>query len=607
MSRLDELIKEFCPNGVEFQRIKDVCDDVIVPMRDRPKTFDGNIPWCRIEDKEGQYFNKSLSGLGVSEDVIKKMNLKVFPTGTVICSCSASLGTYAINTQPLITNQTFIGLVCGKRLFNKYLLYYMETQTKYLKSQASTGTIPYISRKKFEEMLIPVPPLEVQREIVRVLDSFTLLTAELTAELTARKKQYEFYRDKLLSHDGNYLVKSLAELGEWSGGKTPSMSEKSFWEQGTIPWISSKDMKSSTLIETKDHITEKAVKEASMTVYPANSIAIVTRSGILKHTFPVAYVPFETTINQDIKMLVVNEGILPRYAFHVIQGKGNDILIKTKKQGGTVDSLDFQKVLAYKVPVPSKDIQSRVVELLDNFESICTDLNIGLPAEIEARQKQYEYYRELLLTFAETGSTIMTDRQTDRQTELNVIKLIQYVFAYIMLPLNKVANVFRGEYITKKNTKSGDIPVILGGQEPAYYIDKYNHDGEVVVIARSGASAGFVSYWNQKIFITDGFGYEEKSELITTKYLYYVLKNMESELNAMKRGAGVPHVSGEALNNIELPIPSLREQKRITDILERFDRLCNDLSAGLPAEIEARQKQYEYYRNKLLSFKELQK
>ena len=390
MSRLDELIKELCPNGVEFQRIKDVCDDVIVPMRDRPKTFDGNIPWCRIEDKEGQYFNKSLSGLGVSEDVIKKMNLKVFPTGTVICSCSASLGTYAINTQPLITNQTFIGLVCGKRLFNKYLLYYMETQTKYLKSQASTGTIPYISRKKFEEMLIPVPPLEVQREIVRVLDSFTLLTAELTAELTARKKQYEFYRDKLLSHDGNYLVKSLAELGEWSGGKTPSMSEKSFWEQGTIPWISSKDMKSSTLIETKDHITEKAVKEASMTVYPANSIAIVTRSGILKHTFPVAYVPFETTINQDIKMLVVNEGILPRYAFHVIQGKGNDILIKTKKQGGTVDSLDFQKVLAYKVPVPSKDIQSRVVELLDNFESICTDLNIGLPAEIEARQKQYD-------------------------------------------------------------------------------------------------------------------------------------------------------------------------------------------------------------------------
>ena len=169
-----------------------------------------------------------------------------------------------------------------------------------------------------------------------------------------------------------------------------------------------------------------------------------------------------------------------------------------------------------------------------------------------------------------------------------------------------MANVFRGEYITKKNTIKGDVPVILGGQEPAYYIDKYNHDGEIVVIARSGASAGFVSYWNQKIFVTDGFGYEEKSELVTTKYLYYVLKNMEPALNAMKRGAGVPHVSGEALSNVMLAIPSLQEQNRIVSILDRFDTLCHDLSAGLPAEIEARQKQYEYYRDKLLSFKELQ-
>jgi type I restriction enzyme S subunit len=82
-------------------------------MRDRPKVFDGDIPWCRIEDKEGQFFNGSKSGLAVSKEIVKKMNLKVFPTGTVICSCSASIGSYAINTQPLITNQTFIGLFEG--------------------------------------------------------------------------------------------------------------------------------------------------------------------------------------------------------------------------------------------------------------------------------------------------------------------------------------------------------------------------------------------------------------------------------------------------------------------------------------------------------------
>ena len=172
-----------------------------------------------------------------------------------------------------------------------------------------------------------------------------------------------------------------------------------------------------------------------------------------------------------------------------------------------------------------------------------------------------------------------------------------------MLPLCEVSKAFRGEYITKKNTREGDVPVILGGQEPAYYIDKANHDGEIVVVARSGASAGFVSYWNQPIFVTDGFGYE-RTEWITTKYLYYALKNIELELNAMKCGAGVPHVSGKSLGKILLPIPSINEQNRIVAVLDKFDGLCNDLNIGLPAEIEARTKQYEYYRDKLLTFKE---
>lgn len=197
----------------------------------------------------------------------------------------------------------------------------------------------------------------------------------------------------------NFEWKTLAELGRWSGGKTPPMANPSFWQGGTIPWISSKDMKTSILRDTQDHITKKTVLEASMTVYPPNSIAIVTRSGILKHTFPVAFVPFETTINQDIKILTVGDGVLPRYAFHVIQGKRKDILHKTKKQGGTVDSLDFDKVLSYKVPVPSLKMQECLVSILDNFETICSDLNIGLPAEIEARKKQYEYYRDKLLEF----------------------------------------------------------------------------------------------------------------------------------------------------------------------------------------------------------------
>ena len=219
-------------------------------------------------------------------------------------------------------------------------------------------------------------------------------------------------------------------------------------------------------------------------------------------------------------------------------------------------------------------------QLLIPLPPLPKQLYAELTAELSARKKKYEYYRKELL---KGNAQVKT----------------QY--------LEEVANVFRGEYITKKESTKGSVPVILGGQEPAYYIDKANHFGEVVVVARSGASAGFVSYWNEPIFITDGFGFEAKENVALPKYLYYTLKAREKELNAMKRGAGVPHVSGEMLAKIKLPIPSVEEQVSLVSLLDKFDTICNDLSSGIPAEIAARQKQYEYYRDKLLTFKELQK
>ena len=165
--------------------------------------------------------------------------------------------------------------------------------------------------------------------------------------------------------------------------------------------------------------------------------------------------------------------------------------------------------------------------------------------------------------------------------------------------------MFRGEYITKNSIARGNIPVILGGQEPAYYVDKANHTGEIVTVARSGVSAGFVGYWNAPIFVTDGFGYEARENVVISKYLYYVLKCKEKELNSMKRGAGVPHISGAMLGDVLVQLPAVEKQEQIVAILDRFDTLCNDLTTGLPAEIESRQKQYEYYRDKLLTFKEL--
>ena len=600
MSKLDELLAELCPDGVEYRELKDVL--TIKNGKDYKGLSEGNYP---------------VYGSG---GIMAYVSDYVYDKPSVLIPRKGSIDKLYYVEEPFWNVDTiFYTDIDTTKAVPRYI--YFCLQREHLEQYNTAGGVPSLTQKVLNKVKLPVPPLEVQREIVRVLDSFTLLTAELTAELTARKKQYDFYRNKLLTHNQEYPMKPLADLGKWSGGKTPSMANTSYWEGGTIPWISSKDMKVSTLTDTQDHITEKAINEASMTLFPENSIAIVTRSGILKHTFPVAYVPFKTTINQDIKILVVNKEVLPRYAFHVIQGKGQDILTKTKKQGGTVDSLDFQKVLAYKVSVPPLDVQERLVQVLDNFESICSDLNIGLPAEIKARQKQYEYYRDLLLTFAETGSTLVTDRQTDRQTELSTIRLIQYVFGYATIPLVYISDFRNGKGHEKNIVNNGKYIVVnakfisTDGQIKKYSNKQicplYKDD---ILMVMSDLPNGralakcFLVDEDDKFTLNQRIGAftVRRHDLINTKYLYYVL-NRNSQLLKYDNGADQTNLRKNEILNILIHVPSIEEQQRIVNILDRFDTLCNDLSEGLPAEIEARRKQYEYYRDKLLSFEEIQK
>lgn len=409
MSNLEELIEKLCPDGVEYVKLNTICS-IYDGTHSTPNYTDAGVKFASVENINAPYDTKKFIAL---EDYQK---YKIKPqVDDVLMTRIGSIGVcYVIEDNQPLAYYVSLALLrpSSKRINSKYLKYVIESVhgKKELRKRTLVNAVPIkINKDDIGKIKLPVPPLEVQREIVRILDNFTFLTTELAAELAARQKQYEFYRDFLLNFNdgceeeinGNVRLMKLGELGKWSGGKTPSMAEKSFWENGSIPWISSKDMKFNTLLDTQDHITQKALIEASMTLYPANSIAVVTRSGILKHTFPVAYIPFPTTINQDIKILVVNDEILPRYAFHVIQSKGKDILEKTKKQGGTVDSLDFQKVLAFKVLVPTKSIQQKLVDKLDRFDALCNDISSGLPAEIEMRQKQYEYYRDKLLTFKE--------------------------------------------------------------------------------------------------------------------------------------------------------------------------------------------------------------
>ena len=635
MSKLDELIRELCPDGVEYKTLGEIGKFYGGLTGKSKKDFEnGNEVFITYKNVYSNpaidiYPNDKVKiAVGEKQRTLEYGDIVFTGSSETPDECGFSSVVTRKPDRKLYLNSFcfFFRLDNPKVLlpdFSKHL--FRSSELRFQIGKTASGVTRYnVSKDKMAKVEIPLPPLEIQREIVRILDNFTKLTAELTAELTARKTQYSFYRERLL--DKTKIKASAVEirnLGKWSGGKTPSMAEKKYWDNGTIPWVSSKDVKQPILSDTTDHITNVAVDEASMTVYPAGSVAIVTRSGILRHAFPVTYIPFETTVNQDIKILVTKEGISSRYVSHALQAYGEDIRRKTKKQGGTVDSLDFQKVLDYQIPVPSLEIQNRIVNVLDNFEKICSDLNIGLPAEIEARQKQYEYYRDKLLTFAETGNTILSRAEQSRAEQSRaeqsraLIKLLQYVYGYVKIPLGDIGSICMCKRILKSqtNTVSG-VPFYkigtFGKEADAYisqetfaeYRSRYNFPkkGDVLISA-AGTIGRTVVYNGEPAYFQDSniVWIDNDESIVLNSYLRFCY-----ELKPWKASEGgtIPRLYNDNIAKAVIAVPSIEEQKRIVSILDRFDTICNDLTSGLPAEIEARQKQYEYYRDKLLSFKE---
>ena len=167
-------------------------------------------------------------------------------------------------------------------------------------------------------------------------------------------------------------------------------------------------------------------------------------------------------------------------------------------------------------------------------------------------------------------------------------------------PLGEVAELKRGTSITKKTSNEGMYPVISGGQQPAYYIDHFNRNGETITVAGSGAYAGFVMYWNEPIFVGDAFSVKADEKQVLPRFIYHFLLSIQEKIHDLKSGGGVPHVYAKDVARFVIPLPPLSVQQEIVRILDKFTQL----EAELEAELDCRKQQYEYYRNKLLTYEE---
>ena len=405
MSKLEELIKEFCPNGVEYKRISEFTK----LLRGKRLTKSQ-----LIENGKYAVYHGSLVPLGYYNEANRDSGVIIVNTG--------GIGGVGYSDTPFWCSDGCFCLDHSSKMVDKYVYYALVGFKDYLISRTRVGGVPTIDSDTVLSIKIPLPALPVQREIVRILDSFTLYSTELTAELTARRKQYEFYRDKLL------MPKSSAYQTEWKElkdvcrlvtGATPSTSKKEYWENGTISWMSSGEVNNKRIFYTEEKITELGYQSSSTTLVPIHSV-VIALAGQGKTRGKVAITEIELCTNQSLCSLICGASMNYKFLYYYLDGKYEE-LRAISNGDGTRGGLSLRLLAPYKIPVPPMEVQERIVKVLDNFDAICSDLGIGLPAEIEKRQKQYEYYREKLLTFDGKYATILTERNgTERNgTERN--------------------------------------------------------------------------------------------------------------------------------------------------------------------------------------------
>lgn len=372
-----------------------------------------------------------------------------------------------------------------------------------------------------------------------------------------------------------------------ASGGTPTASKSEYYN-GYIPWLRTQEVDWKDILDTEIKITELGYNNSSTKWIPKNCV-IVAMYGATAAKVAINKIPLTT--NQACCNLEIDERIAEyKYVYYWLCKE----YINLKSLGqGSQHNINANIIKNYKLPVPPLEVQREIVRILDNFTFLTTEL----AAELAARQKQYEYYRDLLLTFKSNESTILNERTN----ELEINAPVRW------MKLGDIADIKRGIRVVKKQLiTEGKYPVYQNSLEPMGYFNKYNCEAETTYVISAGA-AGEIGFCNKKFWAADDCLIFIDTKNVNNKFIYYSLLVRKNILLANVRKASIPRLSRIVVENLIIPVPPLAIQQRIVAILDRFDTLCNDISSGLPAEIEMHQKQYEYYRDKLLTFKELKK
>lgn len=395
MSRITKLIEELCPNGVEYKPLSEIAD-IIRGKRITKKDL----------TEEGVYpvMSGGITFMGRYNEFNRQAD-------TITISSYGQAGYIDFIKEKFWANDVCLTVFPKEMIENKFLYYALKNMQNYLYSNTTKAIPDHIPTKFLMELEIPVPPRPIQDEIVRILDNFTELTAELTAELTDRRKQYEYYRDYLLTPKSNIEYKKISDFATITRGG--SFQKSDFVDVGrpAIHYGKIYTNYGISTSQTLNYINEEVFNK-SRKAQPNDIVMAVTSENVEDVCKCVAWLG-----NEDVAVsghtAIIHHNQNPKYLSYYFH---TSMFAKQKEKlahGTKVIEVTPDRLNDIEIPIPPMDVQNRIVEVLDNFDKICNDFEIGLPAEVEMRQKQYEFFRDKLLTFDLNLERIL---QTDRQT-----------------------------------------------------------------------------------------------------------------------------------------------------------------------------------------------
>ena len=488
-----------------------------------------------------------------------------------------------------------------EELNSKFIYYYIvENFKNFIQRHAVSATVSSIRKPMIENFLVPIPSLKAQEKIVNYLDEFTNYTEnikqELQKEFDLRNKQYEFYRDKLLSEE--YLNKLINKYDLYKY----KLKEKTLGE----------------VIKLKNGRDWKTLNEGSIPVYgsggPMNAgvnkfsydkeTVLIPRKGSIENVFYLNE-PFwnvDTIYYTEVDTNLLNV----KYFYYFM--KNIDLL--SLSINPTRPSLTQEIINNIKMTLPPIEIQEKIVEILDKFQALTQDVSGLLPDEIEKREKQYEYYREKLLAFdtecTRGGYQLLSNDYIGLLTQAGNLVGVK-VFELLKKKLEDVCEILDSKRKPiKKSKRIIGIYPYYGANGIQDYVNDFIFDGSFVLMGEDGSvidkNNNPILHWvnNKKIWVNNhAHILKNNDDHINLKYIYYSLS--VCDVSSIVKGTP-PKINQANLRNIKILIPPLSIQEYIVSILDKFEVLSQSTTEGLRREIELREKQYEYYREKLLTF-----